>query len=283
MTTTPGTPGAPGTDPLGDHGTGRPLAVVTGASSGIGLELARQFARNDFDLVIAAEDEAVTEVATELAGLGADVRAVQVDLTDYDGVETLYERVLATGRPVEALALNAGIGSGGDFTETDLRKELQVIALNVTSTVHLAKRVIPDMVERGAGRVLITSSIAATQPGPYEAVYAATKAFDQSFAEAIRSELADTGVTVTSLMPGVTRTAFFSRAGMDDTRAGSDESLQDDPALVAEQGFEALMRGDDKVVAGNPGNKVMAAVGRVTPDRVKAATHKLLSRPGSGD
>ena len=273
----------PSTRPLGDHGTDRPLAVVTGASSGIGLELARQFARNDFDLVIAAEDAAITQVATELAGLGADVRAVQVDLTDYDGVEVVYEKVLATGRPVEALALNAGVGSGGDFTDTDLRKELQVIALNVTSTVHLAKRVIPDMVERGAGKVLITSSIAATQPGPYEAVYAATKAFDQSFAEAIRSELADTGVTVTSLMPGVTRTAFFSRAGMDDTRAGSDETLQDDPALVAEQGFEALMRGDDKVVAGNPGNKVMAAVGRVTPDRVKAATHKLLSRPGSGD
>ena len=130
--------------------------------------------------------------------------------------------------------------------------------------------------------MLITSSIAATQPGPYEAVYAATKAFDQSFAESIRSELKDSGVTVTSLLPGVTQTNFFHRAEMDDTRAGSDESMQDDPAKVAEQGFEALMKGEEKVVAGNPANKVLAAAGRVTPDSVKAATHKLLSKPGSG-
>jgi len=263
--------------------SGRPLALVTGASSGIGLELAKQFAQHGFDLVVAAENPEIEQAAAELRGLGADVRPVQADLSTYEGVEQLYQEAHTLGRPVEALALNAGVGSGGEFTETDLRKELEVIAVNVTSTVHLAKRIIPEMVDRHRGKVLITSSIASTQPGPYEAVYAATKAFDQSFAESIRTELADTGVTVTSLMPGPTATHFFTRADMEDTRAGSNEQLQDDPAKVAEQGFEAMMTGEHKVVAGNLMNKVMAAAGRVTPDSVKAATHKLLSRPGSGE
>jgi uncharacterized protein len=261
---------------------GKPLALVTGASSGIGLELAKQFARHGFDLVVAAENPEINVAATQLKNLGADVTPVQADLSTYEGVETLYERTQRLGRPVEALALNAGVGSGGPFSETDLRKELEVIAVNVTSTVHLAKRIIPEMVSRGRGKVLITSSIASTQPGPYEAVYAATKAFDQSFAEAIRTELEDTGVTVTSLMPGVTQTNFFRRADMDDTRAGSNEKLQDDPAKVAEQGFQALMDGEEKVVAGSFLNKVMAATGRVTPDAVKAKMHTGLSEPGSG-
>jgi short-subunit dehydrogenase len=260
---------------------GKPLALVTGASSGIGLELAKQFAQHGFDLVVAAENPEITQAASELSSLGADVTPVQADLSTYEGVEELYDRTRQLGRPVEALALNAGVGSGGPFSETDLRKELEVIAVNVTSTVHLAKRVIPEMVDRGRGKVLITSSIASTQPGPYEAVYAATKAFDQSFAESIRTELKDTGVTVTSLMPGVTQTNFFKRADMTDTRAGGNEKLQDDPAKVAEQGFKALMDGEEKVVAGNPLNKVMAATGRVTPDALKAKMHTALSEPGS--
>jgi short-subunit dehydrogenase len=262
---------------------GRPLALVTGASSGIGLELAKQFAQHGFDLVVAAENPEIEQAAGELRGHGADVTPVQADLSTYEGCEQLYQRAQALGRPVEALALNAGVGSGGEFTDTDLRKELEVIAVNVTSTVHLAKRIIPEMVERHRGKVLITSSIAATQPGSYEAVYAATKAFDQSFAEAIREELADSGVTVTALMPGVTQTNFFRRADMLDTRAGTNEKLQDDPAKVAEQGFKAMMDGEEKVVAGNPLNKVMSAAGRVTPDSVKAKMHRGLSEPGTGE
>jgi uncharacterized protein len=260
---------------------GKPLALVTGASSGIGLELAKQFAQHGFDLVVAAENLEISQAASELTSLGAEVTPVQADLSTYEGVETVYERTQQLGRPVEALALNAGVGSGGPFSETDLRKELEVIAVNVTSTVHLAKRIIPEMVDRHRGKVLITSSIASTQPGPYEAVYAATKAFDQAFAESIREELKDTGVTVTSLMPGVTRTNFFQRADMTDTRAGSDEKLQDDPAKVAEQGFTAMMDGEEKVVAGNPLNKIMAATARVTPDALKAKMHTGLSEPGS--
>src|SRR3954451_23366473 len=216
-------------DPLGVT-SNRPLAVVTGASSGIGLELAKQFAEHDFDVVVAAEDPGIETAADVLRAFGSQVTPVQVDLSTYEGCEALVSQVASTGRPIEALALNAGVGSGGPFDETDLRKELEVIAVNVTSTVHLAKRLIPSMVEHGSGKVLITSSIASTQPGPYAAVYAATQSFDQSFAESIRSELRDSGVTVASLMPGGTETNFSARAEMDDSRAGSNEKMQDDPA-----------------------------------------------------
>src|SRR4051794_3617723 len=236
MTTTPST---------------RPLAVVTGASSGIGFELARQFAENGFDVLAAAEDAEIDTAAASLTrDGGGTVQPVRADLATYDGVESLYRAIVATGRPVDAIALNAGRGIGGDFArETDLRDELNIIDLNVTSTVHLAKRVLPDMIARGEGRVLFTSSIASTMPGTFQAVYNASKAFVQSFAEAVRNELKDTGVTVTSLMPGPTETEFFERADMEDTKVGA--GRKDDPAQVAKQGFEALMKGDDHVVAGS--------------------------------
>jgi uncharacterized protein len=156
----------------------KPLAVVTGASSGIGFELARQFASNGFDLIVAAEDDAIAAAAQELRGAGSAVEDVQVDLATEDGVEQLYRRIRASGRPVDALALNAGIGAGGAFaTDTDLRDELRLIDLNVRSTVHLAKRVVRDMVARDEGRVLFTSSIASTMPGSFQAVYNASKSF----------------------------------------------------------------------------------------------------------
>jgi short-subunit dehydrogenase len=150
----------------------------------------------------------------------------------------------------------------------------------VTSQVHLARRVLPDMVARGSGRVLFTSSIAATQPGPFEAVYNASKAFLFSFAEALRTELKDTGVTVSALLPGPTETEFFERAGIEDTRLG--QSTKDDPAEVARDGFEALMSGKDHVVAGSLKNKLMTAAAKITPERGKAAAHARLSEPGSG-
>jgi len=207
---------------------------------------------------------------------------VQADLATYEGVEKLYDAAVSAGRPIDAVALNAGRGEGGDFTtQTDLRDELNIIDVNVTSTVHLAKRVLPDMVRRGEGRVLITSSIASTMPGSFQAVYNASKAFVQSFAEALRNELKDTGVTVTSLMPGPTDTNFFDRADMGDTKVGT--SKKDDPAKVAEQGFEALMKGDDHVVAGSVKNKVQAAVGKIVPDTQKAQMHRKMAEPGSAD
>jgi short-subunit dehydrogenase len=264
--------------PAGEPGDHRPLAVVTGASSGIGLELARQFAEHGFDLLITAEDAELFSAAAQLEAAGAAVRSVPADLRTFEGVEGLWARI-GTAGPVDALALNAGVGVSGPFAEADLRSELDLVQLNVTSQVHLARRVLPGMIERGAGRVLVTSSIAATQPGPFEAVYAASKAFLFSFAEALRSELRDTGVTVTALMPGPTETEFFDRADMRDTKLGS--GPKDDPAQVARQGYDALMSGKDHVVAGSLRNRVMAGAAKVVPEKVKAAAHRKLSEPGS--
>jgi short-subunit dehydrogenase len=262
--------------------TSRPLAVVTGASSGIGFELAREFAEHGYDLLVAAEDEAIESAATSLRATGAHVAGVRVDLATPEGVETLAEHIRAAGRPVDAVAINAGVGVGGDFArDTDLDAELDLIDLNVRSTVHLAKRVLPAMVARGEGRVLFTSSIASTMPGPFQAVYSASKAFVQSFSHAIRNELKDTGVTVTALMPGPTETEFFDRAGMQDTKVGTQD--KDDPADVARQGFKALMAGKDQVVAGSVRYKMMAAANRVTPEQVKATAHRRLSEPGTAD
>lgn len=264
----------------------RPLAVVTGASSGIGYELARQFADHGFDLIAVAEQSSIDGVKT-LGGDGASIEAVQVDLTDDAGVDELYRRIREDGRPVAALALNAGIGAGGAFVaadgekQTSLDQELELIDLNVRSTVHLAKHVIPDMVAAGEGRVLFTSSIASTMPGSFQAVYNASKSFVQSFALAIREELKDTGVTVTSLMPGPVDTEFFERADMLDTKVGTGK--QDDPADVARDGFEALMNGDERIVSHSMSSKLQGKAGRLMPGSVKAKMHRDMAEPGSAE
>src|SRR3954452_4516083 len=220
----------------------RPLALVTGASSGIGYELAKQFVEHGYDLVVNAEDDGIHSAAAELAASGARVDAVQADLTDPEQVEKLYSVASGAGRPLAAAVLNAGVGQGGAFVDTDLADELEIIDLNVRSTVHLAKRAVTDMAARNSGKVLITSSIASTMPGSYQAVYNASKSFLQSFAEALQNELKDTDITITSLMPGPTETNFFERADMMDITVG--QSAKDDPAQVAKQGFEALMKGE---------------------------------------
>ena len=275
--------GRPGNPRTMDPASPAPLAVVTGASSGIGLELARQFASNGFDLIVAAEDAEVVTVARELGTTGAQVEAVQVDLATDDGVDELFARIAAAGRPVDAVALNAGIGAGGAFaTETALEDELRLIDLNVRSTVHLAKHVVADMVERGEGRVLFTSSVAAGLPGSFHAVYNASKSFVQSFALALREELDGTGVTVTTLMPGPTETEFFERADMMDTPVGQSDT-KDDAALVAEQGFEALMAGKERAVAGSLSTKLQNRGSRLIPDRIKSKMHRQMAEPQSGD
>jgi len=259
----------------------RPLALVTGASSGIGLELARQFGEHGYDLLVNAEDDAIHPAARDLSTHGVRVHAVQADLATDEGVERLYSAVAAAGRPLAAAALNAGVGEGGAFLDTDLAAEFEIIDVNIRSTVHLAKRVLRDMAARGEGDVLITSSIASTMPGSFQAVYNASKSFLQSFAEALQNELKDTGVTITSLMPGPTETNFFHRADMDDTRVG--QSKKDDPAQVARQGFEALVKGRKRVVGGSVKTKAQEALNKVLPDQAKAATHRAMAEPGSGD
>ncbi|MFI6104690.1 SDR family NAD(P)-dependent oxidoreductase [Streptomyces sp. NPDC051310] len=258
--------------------TVKPLAVVTGASSGIGRALAMEFAAHGFDLVVCAEDAGLAAAAGELRGRGADVLAVRADLAVYDGVEQLYAAVLATRRPVAAAALNAGVGTGGAFLDVALADHARVVDLNISSTVHLAHRLLRDMVDADEGRLLITSSVAAMAPGPFQSVYNASKSFLQSFAQALREELKDTGVTVTALMPGITDTAFFHRAGMDDTRLGR-LPHKDDPARVARDAVEALLRGRGRIVAGSRWTKALGAATKVAPDRVKAAGQRYLSEP----
>lgn len=257
-----------------------PLAVVTGASSGIGFELARQFGQNGFDLLINAEDSHLHAAADRLRASGSQVEAVQMNLRTYEGVEALYAAIRGTGRPVAAAALNAGVGRGGAFLDIDLADDLEIIQLNVASTVHLAKHLLRDMAARDEGRLLVTSSVASSMPGSFQAVYNASKSFLQSFAEALQNELKDSGVTVTSLMPGPTETNFFDRAQMLDTKVG--QAKKDDPARVAEQGFKALMAGRNRVVAGSAKTKAQEAASKVLPDTVKAEGHRRMAEPGSG-
>jgi uncharacterized protein len=259
----------------------RQFAVVTGASSGIGYELAKQFAQNGFDLLITEHEQSTAGAKRDLEQLGASVQVVQANLALKQGVDTLVDAIRASGRPLDAIAINAGVGQGGPFIETDWEDELNIINLNIIGTAHLAKHVAQDMVARGAGKILFTSSIAALMPGTFQAVYNGSKAFVQSFAEALRNELKDTGVTVTALQPGPTDTNFFERADMEDTSVG--QSSKDDPAQVAKQGFEALMAGDDHIIAGSLKTKVQGKLSGILPSTVTAEQHRKMAEPGSGE
>ncbi|NKR69386.1 SDR family NAD(P)-dependent oxidoreductase [Rhodococcus hoagii] len=253
--------------------TRAPLALVTGASSGIGLELAKLFVADGYDVVAVAEDPDLEAVA---AGPGT-VHAVVADLRTEAGVETVGKALAADGRPPAAAALNAGIGRGGTFLDTDVTELLDVVDLDVRGTVHLAKIVLDAMASARAGKVLVTSSVAATLPGPYQTVYNASKAFLQSFTAGLQSELKDSGITVTSLMPGATATNFFRRARLEDSVMG--RMPKDDPADVARQGYDAMQDGRRKVVAAFWKSKALAAAGAVLPGSVKAAAHKFLAKP----
>lgn len=253
----------------------RPFAVVTGASTGIGSHLARIFAQNGYDLLITADEDRIETAARDLESTGAAIRVVKADLTKTDEVDRLWNEVVSVGRPVDAIALNAGVGPGGSFVdETELDDELDMIRLNVLSTVQLAKYAAQQMAARGAGRILITSSIAGTMPTPYQAVYGATKAFLLEFSQSLYYELKDRGITVTALKPGATDTEFFRRAGMEDTKVGSKEKEENDPAEVAQQGYDALMAGEKEVFAASWMTKAEGTLGKFVPDKVKASMYK---------
>lgn len=254
------------------------FAVVTGASSGIGYELARTLADNEFELLICAEDEEIETAARYLKSREVDVHAIRADLATQQGTQQLIDAIEAQGKPVDILVLNAGFGNWGPFVESSLEQDLRLIGLNIVSPVQTAKALLPAMVSRGEGRVLITSSIASQMPGPYFATYAASKSFLQSFSEAIRYELKDTGVTVTSVMPGPTETKFFEEAGMSETKVGQSEK-KDDPAEVAQEAFEAMMAGKDHVITGSFKNKAQVASAVVLPDTAKAAVHASQTKP----
>ncbi len=255
--------------------TQRPLALVTGASSGIGYELAAECARNGFDLIIAA-DRPMGEAERTLKGFGAAVTSIQTDLATQDGVEELCAAI--QGRQVDALIANAGHGLGKAFLDQTLPDITHVIDTNITGTLALVHHVGNDMRMRGAGRILIVGSIAGFMPGSFQAVYNGTKAFIDSFAAALRNELKDTNLTVTCLMPGPTETEFFRRADMTDTKVGSDEKMS--ASEVARIGFKAMMDGDGDVVAGTK-NKLEAAVAHVSSSSSLAERHRKMAEPGT--
>jgi short-subunit dehydrogenase len=254
------------------------LAVVTGASSGIGFELAQQCAKNGFDLIVAANEAAIETAAGTLRSTGATVEAVNADLATTDGVDKLVKAI--NGRPVDALLANAGRGLGHGFLDQAWEDVLYVINTNVTGTTYLIHKIGRAMRERGQGRILITGSIAGFMPGTYQAVYNATKAYLDSFSFALRAELKDTGVTVTCLMPGATETDFFERADMLDTKVGTQK--KDDPADVAATGFKAMMNGDGDVVSGWH-NKLQSAIAMVMPSGMVAEQHRKMAAPGTAE
>ena len=257
----------------------RQFAIVTGASSGIGLELAKQFAANGFDLLLAA-DRPLQTATQEIQSATPDVAVdtLECDLSTREGVAQLVER--AATRPVDALAANAGIGLGHAFLDQGFDDWKKVVDTNIVGTLDLIQTVAAGMKTRGSGRILITGSIAGLMPGAFQAVYNGTKAFLDSFSLAIRNELKDTGVSVTNLLPGATETEFFERGGLSDTKVG--QAKKDDPAMVAKVGFNALMKGEGDVVAGLK-NKLQAAAAAVIPDSVLAEQHRQMAEPGSAD
>jgi len=254
----------------------RPLAVVTGASSGIGRELARLAVQDGHDLVIAADQGPLEESAESFRALGAGVDAVEADLSTAFGVDKLMLAI--GGRPVDLLIANAGHGLGHGFLDKPFSEARHVVDTNITGTLDLLHRVVGGMRRRGSGRVLITGSVAGLTPGSFQAVYSGTKAFIDSFSFALGNELKDSGVSVTCLMPGATETGFFERADMLDTRLATEEKA--DAADVARDGYEAMKKGQDHVVAGWK-NKVSAAMARVVPDSVLAEQHRRTAEPGS--
>jgi uncharacterized protein len=257
---------------------GRSLAIVTGASTGIGYELAKCCASEGFDLVVAADEPAIERAASDFRALGASVTAVEADLATIEGVDKLLAATNALGRPVDALLANAGRGLGKGFLDQDFVDIRRVVDTNVTGTIYLIHNVGREMRQRGAGRILITGSIAGFMPGTYQAVYNASKSFLDSFSFALRHELKGSGVSVTCLMPGATETDFFERADMMDTKIGT--SKKDDPADVARTGFEAMMKGKGDVVTGWQ-NKLQTAIASVMPADLAAEMHRAQAAPGT--
>ena len=254
-----------------------PFAIVTGASSGIGYELAELCDKNGFDLLIAADQPAINQAAQHFRSHGVNVEAIQTDLATTAGVDKLY--AAAKGRPVDALLANAGHGLGHSFLDQDFREIRHVVDTNITGTIDLIHKVGRDMRARNHGRILITGSIAGHIPGPFQAVYHASKAFVDSFAVALRNELKETAVTVTCLQPGPTETEFFERADLMDTQVGQQQKA--DPAAVAKLGFKAMMQGDGDVVPGLQNKLQVAASGIVSEDRL-AEQNRKMKEPGSG-
>ncbi|MBN8236366.1 SDR family NAD(P)-dependent oxidoreductase [Halobacillus kuroshimensis] len=258
--------------------TDRKLVMITGSTSGLGFELAKLFANDGYDVAMSGSSETIYQSAEEIEELGVEAYPFQADASTYDGVEAFWQFVKNKGRNLDAAVLNVGIGMGGSFLENDLQEELKLIDINVSGTVHMAKRVVQHMVPNQAGDIMIVSSVSATLPTPYETVYGPSKAFGFMFAEALREELKETGVNVTAMLPGATNTSFHHNAGMDSTYFG-DENNKNDKELVAKQGYEALKNKVDQVVGGDEATKKEAEENKRTAEDVLAAKHAEKAKP----
>ena len=256
------------------------FAVITGASTGIGFELAHIAAEEGYDLLIVADEPLIEAAASDLRSKGVDVRSVEADLSTLEGVDRLLEA--ANGRGIDVLCANAGTGTGGPFLDQDVAVWRHAVDTNVTGTLYLLQTALRDMVRRNDGRILVTGSIAGYIPGAFNAVYNGTKAMIDNVTEAIRNEIKDAkGVTLTTLMPGATDTEFFARADMLDTDIGQDPSKAD-PAKVARDGWDAMMAGKGHIVSGWK-NKAQVAAAGVVPQSMLAEQHRKMAEPGSGD
>lgn len=256
----------------------RPFVMITGASSGLGLELAKLFAQDGYDIAVSGSSERIFEAETTIKSYGVEAYPLQADASTYEGVEAFWQFVKSKNRKLDAAVLNVGISLGNSFLENDLEEELKLIDINIKGTVHMAKRVVQDMVPNKEGNILLVSSVSATLPTPYETVYGPSKAFGFMFAESLREELKETGVNVTAMLPGATNTDFHHNAGMDSTYFG-DERNKNDKELVAQQGYEAFKNKADHVVCGDEATKKEAEDNRTTPEEVKAAAHAKKAKP----
>lgn len=257
------------------------FAIITGASTGIGFELAHCAARDGYDILVVADEPLIENAARDFEQHGVEVRSVEADLSTFEGVDKLLDA--CQGRRIDVLCANAGRGLGHGFLDQSPSDWRHVIDTNVVGTLYLAQKVLKQMVAQGEGKVLFTGSIAGFMPGTYQAVYNGTKAFIDSFADAIRAELENEGhenVTITNLMPGATETEFFERANMGDTSVGT--AKKDDPAKVANDGWTHMMKGSGDIVSGWK-NKIQAAAAHVLPQSVTAGMHKNMAEPGSGN
>lgn len=248
-------------------------ALITGASDGIGLELAKLFAKDRYTLIIVSDNRKKLEDAEAiLKGIHPHIPAVHIieaDLAQVDGAKKVYAEVQHLGLKVDVLVNNAGVGVYGNFAETDLAEELSMIFLNACAVVQLSKFFVNDMLRQGGGRILITSSVAGLSGAPFLTVYGATKAFDFNFAMGLREELKDKGISVTALLPSETDTNFFHRAHMEKSKIYQKGDMAN-PADVAKAGYEALMRGDSHVAAPTKA-KIIDFVSHVMPETTKAS------------
>ncbi len=256
------------------------LALVTGASSGIGYQMALQLAQDGFDLVIAGKEAGKTAQAeADFKATGVSVSSYVGDLSKFDANMELWHKVEAAAQPLEVACINSGLGVGGEFVTTPLDQEIEIIGVNCGSTVHIAKHVVQHMTRNGKGRILFTASIVSEMIAPGESVYGASKAFVLQFAKNLRYELKDSGVSVTALQPGPVNTNFFNNAGSGDTKVGTEGKNDSQPEDVARQGLKAMFAGDEHVYAASLKTKIQGALMSAIPESLQSAAHKGMMEP----